>query len=71
MPVSISAISVMADNSAPGSEVTNSIERAENPVFKIGNDGGNDGKDLFITACQAVYKIHLRSAGPLAGTHSN
>lgn len=22
--------------------------------------GGNDGRDLFITACQAVYKIHLR-----------
>jgi gluconolactonase len=22
--------------------------------------GGNDGRDLFITACQAVYRIHLR-----------
>ncbi len=27
--------------------------------------GGNDGHDLFITACQAVYKIHLRAAGPV------
>jgi len=32
--------------------------------------GGLDGKDLFITACQAVYKIHLRSAGPVAGARS-
>lgn len=31
---------------------------------------GNEGKDLFITACQAVYRIHLRGAGPVPGAHS-
>jgi gluconolactonase len=29
--------------------------------------GGNDGRTLFITACQAVYKIQLRAAGPVRG----
>jgi gluconolactonase len=33
--------------------------------------GGSDGKELFITACQAVYQIHLRSAGPVAGARSH
>jgi hypothetical protein len=26
-----------------------------------------DGRTLFITACQAVYKIQLRAAGPVPG----
>jgi gluconolactonase len=28
--------------------------------------GGKDGKTLFIAACQAVFKIQLRAAGPVA-----
>lgn len=32
--------------------------------------GGVDGRDLFITACQAVFKIRLRSAGPVPGPHT-
>jgi gluconolactonase len=28
--------------------------------------GGADGRTLFITACQAVYQIRLRTAGPVA-----
>ena len=28
--------------------------------------GGRDGKTLFIAACQAVFKIQLRAAGPVA-----
>lgn len=32
--------------------------------------GGADGRTLFIAACQAVYQIQLRSAGPVAG-HSS
>src|SRR6185312_10740560 len=28
--------------------------------------GGTDGRTLIITACQAVYQIRLRSAGPVA-----
>jgi gluconolactonase len=29
--------------------------------------GGTDGRTLFIAACQAVYQIRLRMAGPIAG----
>jgi gluconolactonase len=32
--------------------------------------GGVEGKDLYITACQAVYKIRLRSAGLVPGLRS-
>jgi gluconolactonase len=31
--------------------------------------GGADGRTLIITACQAVYQIRLRSAGPVAAAH--
>jgi gluconolactonase len=31
--------------------------------------GGADGRTLIITACQAVYQIRLRSAGPVAEAH--
>jgi gluconolactonase len=29
--------------------------------------GGNDGKTLYITACEAVYKIQLRTPGIVPG----
>jgi hypothetical protein len=42
---------MMADNSAIGSGSTNSIERVEKPVFKI----GNDEKSNFIRDRRFVY----------------
>ena len=32
--------------------------------------GGNDGKTLYISACDVIYKIQLKTAGILPGPHS-